>query len=98
MRQLRRFVGMIAFNKKFIPKCAKIMQPIYALLSPQQRYSKKAVLWNDEAEKALHEIITKISSPITLASKMHRHTLSQMLQRLLQVQFCIKRSMATCVC
>ena len=66
MRQLRRFVGIIAFYKKFIPKCAKIMRPIYALLSPQ-RYSKKAVLWNDEAEKAFHEIIAKISSPVTLA-------------------------------
>ena len=51
MRRLRRFVGMIAFYKKFIPKCA----------------TKKAVLWNDEAEKAFHEIIAKISSPVTLA-------------------------------
>ena len=34
------------------------MRPIYGLLSPQ-RYSKKAVLWNDEAEKAFHEIIAK---------------------------------------
>ena len=66
MRQLRRFVRMIAFYKKFIPKCAEIMRPIYALLSPQH-YSKKVVLWNDEAEKAFHEIIAKISSPDTLA-------------------------------
>ena len=65
MRQLRRFVGMIAF-KKFIPKCVVSMRPIYALLSRQQ-YSKKAVLWNDEAEKAFHEIIAKISLPVALA-------------------------------
>ena len=65
-RQQRRFVGMIAFYKKFIPKCAETMRSIYALLSPQ-RYSKKAVLWNDEAEKAFHEIIAKISLPVTLA-------------------------------
>ena len=72
MRQLRRFVGIIAFSKKFIPKCAEIMRPIYALLSPQ-RYSKKAVLWNDEAEKAFHEIIAKINSLLLLRikSKMH---------------------------
>ena len=66
MRQLRCFVDMIAFYKKIIPKCAEIMRPIFALLSPQQ-YSKKAVLWNDEAEKAFHEITAKISSPVTLA-------------------------------
>ena len=65
MRQLRRFVGMNAFYKKFSPKYVEIMRPIYALLSPQ-RYSKKAVLWNDEAEKAFHEINAKISSLVIL--------------------------------
>ena len=44
---------MIAFYKKFISKCAEIMRRIYALLWPQ-RYSKKAVLWNDEGEKVFH--------------------------------------------
>ena len=66
MRQLRRFVDLNVFYKKFIPKCAEITRPIYALLLPQ-RYSKKAVLWNDVAEKAFHEIIAKISLPVTPA-------------------------------
>ena len=66
MRQLRRFVSMVAFYRKFIPKCAEIMRLICALLSPQQ-YSKKAVLWHDEADKAFHEIIAKISLSVTLA-------------------------------
>ena len=42
------------------------MRPIYALLTPQ-RYSKKAVSWNNESEKAFNEIVAKISSPVTLA-------------------------------
>ena len=44
----------------------QVMRPIYALLSPQ-RYSKKAVSWNNDAEKVFHEIIAKISSLVTLA-------------------------------
>ena len=68
----------------------QIVRPIYALSSPQG-YSKKAVLWNDEAEKAFHEIIAKIDSPVTLAYPIKNA------QRSLQAQFCIKRSMMTCV-
>jgi len=66
MSQLKRFAGMIAFHKKFIPKCAEIMSPIYALHSPH-KYSKKPVCWTEKADKAFNEIIDKVCLLITLA-------------------------------
>ena len=66
MRQLRRFLGMIAFYKKFIPNCAETLQPLYSLLSPH-KYSKKPVVWNKKTDLAFKAIINKMNDPVTLA-------------------------------
>ena len=42
MRHLQRFIGMIAFYKKFIINCSESTRPIFALLSPH-KHSKKVV-------------------------------------------------------
>ena len=61
MKQLRTFLGMINFYRRFIPACAETLQPLTQLLSPA-KHSKKLVLWFTEAEEAFSAIKAKFSN------------------------------------
>ena len=77
---LRRWCGLIAYSKSFIPRAAEIMCPIYSLLKGAKgRKSKKRVIWNDAAEKAFRDIKTALSNATSLAhpllgAKLHLYT------------------------
>ena len=90
MRRLRRLIGMIAFYKKFIPNCSEITRPIFVLLSPH-KYSKKAIEWTKDADNAFQEVLNKLCSPVTLASRISL----LMPQMLLLELYYIKRSMVS---
>ena len=55
MKQLRKFLGMINFYRKFIPSCAQILRPLNNLLSVTKS-SKKQIQWSAEAESAFSDI------------------------------------------
>ena len=66
MRQLRRFLGMIAFHKRFIPHAADILAPLNRLLSPRH-HSRKLVDWNEEA-LAVFDKIKQVLGHVTMLS------------------------------
>ena len=66
MKQLRRFLGMINFYRRFIPACAETLHPLNQLLSPA-KHSKKSVLWSPEAEEAFSAIKAKLSNSTLLS-------------------------------
>ena len=66
MKQLRRFLGMINFYRRFIPACAETLHPLNRLLSPA-KHSKKSMLWSPEAEEAFCAIKAKLSNSTLLS-------------------------------
>lgn len=51
--KLREFIGLVGFYRRFLPSCAKIMQPLHLLLTHPK--DKSAHLdWTDEALSAFH--------------------------------------------
>ena len=65
MKQLRRFLGMINFYRRFIPGCAETLQPLNKMLSPGKN-SKKKLKWSVEAVSAFLKIKQKLSNATLL--------------------------------
>ena len=65
MKQLRRFLGMINFYRRFIPGCAEILQPLNKMLS-SAKSSKKKLKWSVEAVSAFLKIKQKLSNATLL--------------------------------
>ena len=65
MKQLRRFLGIINFCRRFIPGCAEILQPLNKMLSPAKS-SKKKLKWSMEAVSAFLKIKRKLSNATLL--------------------------------
>ncbi len=47
-QQLRRFIGLINFYHRFIPRCADILRPLHPLISAK-RTKSHTISWTDEA-------------------------------------------------
>ena len=65
MKQLRRFLGMKNFYRRFIPGCAEILQPLNKMLSPAKS-SKKKLKWSVEAVSSFLKIKQKLSNATLL--------------------------------
>ena len=65
MKQLRKFLGIINFYRKFIPSCAQTLRPFNNLLSVTKS-SKKQIQWSAEAESAFSGIKAKLSNATLL--------------------------------
>ena len=65
MKQLRRFLGMINFYRRFIPGCAETLQPLNKMLLPGKN-SKKKLKWSVEAVAAFLKIKQKLSNATLL--------------------------------
>ena len=66
MKQLRRFLGMLNYYRRFVPAAAAILQPLNRILSPR-KYSRQTLRWNEETEEAFSAIKTKLASATLLA-------------------------------
>ena len=66
MKQLRRFLGMLNYYRRFIPAAAATLQSLNRMLSPR-KYNRQTLPWNEEAEQALSAIKTKFASATLLA-------------------------------
>ena len=66
MKQLRRFLGMLNYYRRFIPAAAATLQPLNRMLSPR-KYSRQTLRWNEEAEQAFSAIKTKLANATLLA-------------------------------
>lgn len=64
--QIRRFVGMCSWYRRFIPHFSTLISPLNDLLRGRQK--KQSIPWNDQAEIAFNEIKQRlISAPILAA-------------------------------
>lgn len=62
IRQLRQFVGLVNFYRRFIPRCAEVMQPLTDLL----RGKAKKLNFSEEARAAFEQLKSAISATTSL--------------------------------
>ncbi|CAK8676854.1 unnamed protein product [Clavelina lepadiformis] len=65
MRDLRRFLGMINFYRRFIPKCSTLLAPLNKMIKPSQR-GKKPIDWITEANEAFDKVKDELANTVTL--------------------------------
>ena len=63
-RQLRRFLGMVQFYAKFIPRCAKLLQPLYDAIARDPTHAPLS--WTQEEKKCFEETKTALANSVTL--------------------------------
>lgn len=77
-RQLREFLGMVNFYRRFLPKCATVLQPLTALLAGPQRPKVRPVTWTSEADAAFTAIKSMLADVSLLAHPVPDAPLSLM--------------------
>lgn len=66
VKELRRFLGMVNFYRRFIPKAAEMMQPLHDMLKGSVK-GNAPVPWNQTAEQAFKNIKVNLSNATLLA-------------------------------
>ena len=54
-RKLRQFLGLVNFYHRFIPGCARILQPLHTMLTGSSK-SDRCLVWTPEAEAAFSRV------------------------------------------
>lgn len=67
VKQLRGFLGLVNFYRRFIPNCAKILLPLTDLLRNRTKRSRKPLNWSRECDAAFAEIKDKLAAATLLA-------------------------------
>lgn len=57
VKEVRRFLGKVSYNRKFIPGITEILQPIYELLRKECKFD-----WNEKCEEAFNKIKALLTS------------------------------------
>ncbi|KMQ86374.1 gag-pol polyprotein [Lasius niger] len=65
--ELRRFLAMINFYRRFIPKAADTQAILHEYLKDSKRNDKRPVLWTDESSAAFEECKSKLVRATTLS-------------------------------
>ena len=63
---LRRFLGMIGFYHRFIPKIAEIQNPLNKLISGYTKNSRKAINWTEESSNAFEKLKHALCNSVML--------------------------------
>jgi hypothetical protein len=67
MKDLRRFLGMKNFYRRFVKKAAEIQSPLHNLLMNVRKNNKRPVAWNPEAEAAFDQCKEELANAALLA-------------------------------
>ena len=68
MHDLMRFLGLVNYQRRFIPNCSEILKPLISAVTPSKKGLKsKVVTWNSEMEKSFQLIKEKLVEDVTLA-------------------------------
>ena len=59
LKQLRRFLGVVNYYRRFIPNCADTLRPLNALLSPGKP-NKRPINWTTETQEAFATIKSEL--------------------------------------
>lgn len=76
VRQLREFLGLVNFQRKFIDRCSELQKPLSAVAGGTKT---KRLEWTDEMDNAFEALKVKISEDIQLAFPDY-HPESEMLE------------------
>ena len=68
---LWRFLGMVNFYRKFIPRCAKILAPLNSLLQGVPAGRNPNIFWKEEASTAFEDIKVTLSNATLLNFPQH---------------------------
>ena len=66
VKELRRFLEMVNYYRRFIPHCSNILRPLNDLLSPQKN-GCRLIKWTPETEQAFTNIKNQLSEATMLA-------------------------------
>ena len=67
-KELRRYLGMINFYRRFVPKSAETQQPLYDLINELNNQSKNArITWSSEQQQAFEKYKTDLANASNLA-------------------------------
>lgn len=67
LKELRRFLGMINFYRRYLPDAAKIQAPLHKLLSGTNIKANTPIDWNDELELAFNKCKESLVNATLLA-------------------------------
>ena len=65
-KKLREFLGLVNFYHRFVNNCARIIQPLNALLAAAAKDDKNHLQWNDDAMTAFTAIKKALASATLL--------------------------------
>ncbi|GFY61406.1 retrovirus-related Pol polyprotein from transposon opus [Trichonephila inaurata madagascariensis] len=67
VRDLRKFLGILNFYRKFLPKAAHMQAPLHELLKNSKKNYKREVEWNAEAINAFNQCKNQLANVTLLA-------------------------------
>lgn len=67
VRELRRFLGVINFYRRFIPKAAEMQAPLHACYSGNKKDDKTNILWTQELDNAFEQCKQALANTTLLA-------------------------------
>lgn len=67
IKELRQFLGMVNFYRRFLPHAARIQAPLHQLLSGGNITNKTPITWNADADQAFEEIKQALTHATMLA-------------------------------
>lgn len=74
VKQLRRFLGMINFYRRFMPRVASIQAPLNELLKGPNRRGDAPLIWTPETKVAFSELKHALANAAILAHpSIHSH-------------------------
>ena len=64
-KALQRFLGMLNYYRRFLPRCSRLLEPLHAAVSSAGK--KKDIVWSDDCDSAFRS--AKVS--LTRATLLH---------------------------
>lgn len=65
--ELRRFLGMVNFYRRSLPKAAEIQKPLTALLHNAKKNDKTPIIWNKDLDTAFDKVKNDLAKATLLA-------------------------------
>lgn len=75
VKELRKFLGLINFQRKFIEKCSEVSKPLNALMG---KPDKMKIEWNEELEKSYEKLKIEIEKDVTLTYPNYNKNAAQL--------------------
>ena len=68
VHELMKFLGLVNFQRKFVPRCSEIIAPLNAAVDHKARnIKKKEIIWTEEMSRAFVEIKEALAEDVSLA-------------------------------